>query len=285
MANTQTDKQNRRRKRQLQLRRRIGTLLLFVILFPILFFIIRGASSNEISAKTTDSSALQAADSAGAALADKAASTDTNAADAASSKNADGKAASGSDRAASWNLILVNPKHALPDDFEEPELMTVYGQYQVDARCYDALIEMLDDCTAAGNSPLICSAWRSHEKQTALYEEQAQKLMSQGYSRSSAYTKAGTSVALPGTSEHELGLAVDLVDETYQLLDEAQEETSVQQWLMAHSWEYGFILRYPTDKSDITGIIYEPWHYRYVGRDAAREMHEKNLCLEEYLEQ
>ena len=90
-------------------------------------------------------------------------------------------------------------------------------------------------------------------------------------------------VAVPGTSEHQLGLALDIVDMNHQILDESQEETDTQQWLMAHSWEYGFILRYPNDKSEITGIIYEPWHYRYVGRDAAREIYEQGVCLEEYL--
>ena len=92
-----------------------------------------------------------------------------------------------------------------------------------------------------------------------------------------------TVVALPGTSEHQLGLALDLVDESYQNLDEGQENTKVQKWLMQNSWRYGFILRYPTDKSSVTGIIYEPWHYRYLGRDMARDVYESGLCLEEFL--
>ena len=91
-------------------------------------------------------------------------------------------------------------------------------------------------------------------------------------------------VAVPGTSEHQTGLALDIVDASYQHLDQAQEATPVQQWLMAHSWEYGFVLRYPTGKSETTGIIYEPWHYRYVGREAAREMTGLGLCLEEYVD-
>ena len=93
-----------------------------------------------------------------------------------------------------------------------------------------------------------------------------------------------TVVALPGTSEHQLGLALDLVDESYQNLDEGQENTKVQKWLMQNSWRYGFILRYPNDKSSVTGIIYEPWHYRYLGRDMARDVYESGLCLEEFLE-
>ena len=92
-------------------------------------------------------------------------------------------------------------------------------------------------------------------------------------------------MAIPGTSEHQLGLAVDIVDKHSQVLDNSQADTPAQQWLMEHSWEYGFILRYPEGKSEITGIIYEPWHYRYVGKEAAAEIHELGLCLEEYLTQ
>ena len=105
----------------------------------------------------------------------------------------------------------------------------------------------------------------------------------QGYAQTDAEEEAGKVVARPGTSEHQLGLAVDIVDLDNQNLDETQEDTAVQQWLMAHSWEYGFILRYPGGKSEITGIIYEPWHYRYVGRDAAAEIYAQGVCLEEYL--
>ena len=89
---------------------------------------------------------------------------------------------------------------------------------------------------------------------------------------------------MPGTSEHQLGLAVDIVDISNQHLDASQENTAVQKWLMEHSWEYGFILRYPNEKSEITGIIYEPWHYRYVGREDAEQIHTLGVCLEEYLE-
>ena len=91
-------------------------------------------------------------------------------------------------------------------------------------------------------------------------------------------------VAVSLLCELETGLALDIVDASYQILDQGQEDTLVQQWLIEHSWEYGFVLRYPNAKSEITGIIYEPWHYRYVGREAAREMTELDLCLEEYVD-
>ena len=109
-------------------------------------------------------------------------------------------------------------------------------------------------------------------------------MLAQGYSSSEAQRIAGQNVALPGTSEHQLGLAVDIVDANQQVLEEDQEDTLTQQWLLANSWKYGFILRYPQGKSDITGITYEPWHYRYVGRQAAAEIYSQVICLEEYLQ-
>ena len=143
---------------------------------------------------------------------------------------------------------------------------------------------MMDDCRAAGLSPYICSSYRTWEKQNRLFEENVRSLMAQGYSEEEARTETAKNIAIPGTSEHQLGLAVDIVDKNYQILDETQEDTAVQKWLMENSWRYGFILRYPTDKSDITGIVYEPWHYRYVGKEAAEAIYNEGICLEEYLE-
>ena len=104
-----------------------------------------------------------------------------------------------------------------------------------------------------------------------------------GYSQAEAEELAAKVVAVPGTSEHQLGLAVDIVSTDYYVLDESQATTKTQQWLMEHCWEYGFILRYPDDKSEITGIIYEPWHYRYVGTAVSLPLRDSGLCLEEYL--
>jgi len=141
----------------------------------------------------------------------------------------------------------------------------------------------MDDCRAAGLNPLICSSYRTIDKQKNLYKNKVGEYLAQGYSQESAEAAAGELVAVPGTSEHQLGLALDIVDVANQVLDERQENTEVQKWLMKNSWKYGFILRYPTDKSDITGISYEPWHYRYVGKEAAKEIYEAGICLEEYL--
>ncbi len=122
------------------------------------------------------------------------------------------------------------------------------------------------------------------EKQTRLFNNQVENYKSQVYSEEKAKLQAGKWIAVPGTSEHQLGLAVDVVSVNNQTLDETQENTEEQKWLIKNSYKYGFILRYPTDKSDITGIGYEPWHYRYVGKEAAAVIKEKGICLEEYLE-
>ena len=182
----------------------------------------------------------------------------------------------------SWNLVLVNPWNPLPEDYTLT-LKELPGGHSVDERCYDDLQAMLAACEAEGLSPLICSSYRSQSKQESLYQNKVERLAAQGLSREDAKAEAAKVVAIPGTSEHQLGLAVDIVDINNQLLNSSQEKTEVQQWLMAHSWEYGFILRYPNDKSEITGIIYEPWHYRYVGKDAAKEIYDAGVCLEEYL--
>ncbi|MDE7313807.1 MAG: M15 family metallopeptidase [Eubacterium sp.] len=183
-----------------------------------------------------------------------------------------------------WNLILVNPWNEIPDDYEI-SLASLPNGHSIDSRCYPALTEMLDACRKAGLRPLICSSYRSKEKQQSLFLERINELAAQGYTKKEARQKAATSVARPGTSEHQAGLAVDIVDSSHQLLDATQEHTPVQQWLMENSWKYGFILRYPLDKSRLTGIIYEPWHYRYVGKEAAKEIYERGICLEEYLEE
>ena len=183
----------------------------------------------------------------------------------------------------SWNLILVNYENPLPEDFTVPDLVQLRSNQYVDSRAYPALQEMMDAARAEGLEPLVCSSYRTWETQARLFENEIQDWVGKGYSREDAEVQAAIWVARPGTSEHQTGLTVDIVDLSYQVLDEGQEKTPVQQWLMAHCAEYGFILRFPTDKSDITGIGYEPWHYRYVGVEAAKEITERGLCLEEYL--
>lgn len=184
------------------------------------------------------------------------------------------------DRSA-WNLVLANPWNPLPEDYSFTQ-KTLTNGLEIDERCYSDLQAMMDACRGAGLKPVICSAYRSYEKQEELFQRKVDKLAARGIE--DARTEAAREVALPGTSEHQTGLALDIVDMSDQNLDESQEDTAVQKWLIEHSWEYGFILRYPNDKSELTGILYEPWHYRYVGKEAAAAIQEQGVCLEEYLE-
>ena len=186
-------------------------------------------------------------------------------------------------------LALVNPWHVMEADYV-PELRQVtwgYGDDDqfMDARAADAMIQMIADCCEAGNDPFVCSAYRDMETQEYLFNNKIARLVyEEGVDPADAPALAATTVALPGTSEHQLGLAADIIDYNYPYLNEKQEEMPTQKWLMEHCWDYGFILRYPSDKSEITGIIYEPWHYRYVGTETAREIRELGLTLEEYLD-
>lgn len=181
-----------------------------------------------------------------------------------------------------WQILLVNPWNELPEEFEVSLKALPDGQ-KVDERAYEDLNAMLEACREAGLRPKICSAYRTQSKQTYLYNNKIARLRNAGYSKAAAEAEAGRWVARPGTSEHQMGLALDIVSTSYQALTKKQERTQEQKWLMEHCWEYGFILRYPNDKSEITGIGYEPWHYRYVGREVALDIRDSGLCLEEYL--
>lgn len=182
-------------------------------------------------------------------------------------------------------VILVNPWNYIPANYTV-ELKQIDDLHQVASVAYRDLEEMLTDCTYAGYQPAICSSYRTQAYQESLFQRKVQRLLEDGnpyYTEEEARILAAQSVAIPGTSEHQLGLAVDIVDNRNWNLDESQARMPTQQWLMENSWRYGWILRYPNEKSEITGIIYEPWHYRYVGRTVAAEIHGLGLCLEEYL--
>lgn len=181
-----------------------------------------------------------------------------------------------------WRLALVNAEHPLDPSYEPPLATSSDGRL-VDKRCLPDYERMLDDCRAAGFDPFVASAYRTRDYQEGLYEEQVRSLRAEGLPEQEARTQATTAVAAPGTSEHELGLAFDIVDEHDPGLVEEQASTPTQRWLLEHCWEYGFVLRYPQDKRDVTRVMFEPWHYRYVGAEAARTMREQGLCLEEYL--
>ena len=178
-----------------------------------------------------------------------------------------------------WNLILVNRLNSLPEDFEIDFTLLSNGQ-RVDSRIYPDLQMMFDDARAEDVFPIVREGFRTHEDQVKVFEDKVSAYMREGYRRRKAEELAEQLVAVPGTSEHELGLAVDInADNSRSTNDE------VYIWLAENAWRYGFILRYPQGKEGITGIDYEPWHYRYVGKEAASEIYEERITLEEYLEE
>ena len=180
-------------------------------------------------------------------------------------------------------LMVVNPWNPVPEGYN-PRAVDIGDEKEIDERAAGALAQMVNDCIAAGWAPVPLSGYRTHEYQQGLFDDKVQRVIMSGTSADQAEDKAAEEVAKPGTSEHELGLAMDIIDEYYTELDVVQEWTSTQKWLIEHCSEYGFILRYPNGTSDITGIIYEPWHYRYVGKKAAAEITELGVTLEEYVE-
>ena len=182
-----------------------------------------------------------------------------------------------------WCCFLISVESPLPEDWA-PNIVSIGDDHYVDARAYDALMQMLADCEAAGNVPMVCSSYRTWDTQEYLFTNMYYRYLNMGNSEEEADRIAATIVQRPGSSEHQSGLALDIVSAYNQNLDESQADEPTQIWLMENSWKYGFNLRYPPEKSDITGIIYEPWHYRYVGLTAAEVMYREHLCLEEYLE-
>ncbi len=185
-------------------------------------------------------------------------------------------------------VLVLNPWNSLPEGYE-PDLVELGSYYadkkRVDSSCYDALIEMMKACNKlSGHRVYVVSAYRTVASQEKLFKNQVQRHLNEGYSREEAERLAAQVVAVPGTSEHHSGLAVDIIDSCCSWeLEEIQASLPGQQWLMEHCWEYGFILRYPEGTTDVTGIIYEPWHYRYVGTELAKELHDLGLTLEEYM--
>lgn len=185
-----------------------------------------------------------------------------------------------------WNLILINKLHRIPEDytFEKGYVETSKGWMSCDARIADDLADMLSAAKEEGITLVIISPYRSLARQKSLFNQKLRRYMNQGESYLSSYYRTAQAVTIPGSSEHQIGLAMDITSDSYTYLDEKFAETDEGKWLKDHCSEYGFILRYPLGKEDITGIEYEPWHFRYVGKEAAEYMTKEKLCLEEFLE-
>ena len=188
----------------------------------------------------------------------------------------------------SWEMMLANPTHPI-ETYQPPQMaylnqtdiQTNYNPNRcaVDLRIAEQLLAFAQGCVDAGLPVYLSSGYRSYDEQSYLF----QRKIGQGYTEE----VAATIVARPGTSEHQTGLACDITDYYHETKDSSLEQTATYQWLRDNCADYGFVVRYPADKSgsadSITGIIYEPWHFRYVGVDAAHYMTDNNLCLEEFL--
>ena len=177
-----------------------------------------------------------------------------------------------------WNLTLVNSGYRIPDNYT-PDLVYVCGSSErLDSRVAKHYENMFEAASKDGVYLTPCSGYRSYERQEINYNNKIGYYESLGYSKEDAAVKAATIIMPPGSSEHNLGYAMDIV-----CVDEWFEDTDEFQWLMKNAQDYGFILRYPKDKQDITKVTYEPWHWRYVGVEAAKEMKASGQVLEEYL--
>lgn len=182
-----------------------------------------------------------------------------------------------------WKLVLINKQHPIPEDYSFT-LGTIKGNMQCDERIIEDLLAMLQGAKEDGVNLVICSPYRDLNRQEILFNRKITAYMGRGMSYLEAYSLASQAVTVPGASEHQIGLALDIVCDTYMLLEEGFGDTEAGKWLAEHSCEYGFILRYPSGKEYITGIEYEPWHFRYVGKDAAVAITKDGICLEEFIE-
>ena len=260
------------RRRQLR-RRRITVAVLFAAL---LLLILWGSGLLTGGGKSGSSSAAQSESE-----------SQSQSSSSVSSQTPDSSSAAGGTAALTgddvWLLRLVNHTHPLPEGFAV-ETATLPNGLKFDARAIGQLEQMLADGNATGLQLMVCSAYRSVERQDELFDEMMQDYISQGYSEQEAYDITATIRTPHGCSEHSTGLAADIVAVDYQMLDDGYGETDEAKWLLEHAADYGFILRYPKDKESVTGIIWEPWHYRYVGVENAQKIKASGLCLEEYLE-
>ena len=184
-------------------------------------------------------------------------------------------------------MVLVNHTSKMPDDYtfdtKECGSATAVNKTLQAVAC-DAFLEMQKAAAADGVTVWMQSGYRSVKYQTSLYERKTKYYLDKGYDNATAKEKAAAVVNPPGYSEHNCGLAADLNSPEHTGLDEGFEKTAAFRWLCEHAGDYGFILRYPKDAEDKTEIIYEPWHWRYVGVENAAKINASGLCFEEYIE-
>ena len=186
-----------------------------------------------------------------------------------------------------WRLIVVNKEHLLPESYKI-NIAYLPNNYNLDSRILDSYNNMLNAAKNDGITLKIISGFRTYSGQVSLFNNKVNQYINKGYSREKAKELAAQYVAPPGTSEHLTGLAVDLISTDWYNynsdLNSNFEKTKEFEWLYNNCAKYGFILRYPKDKENVTKINYEPWHYRYVGEEAAKIIMDNKMCLEEYVE-
>lgn len=289
-----------RRKKEIRRNRIIFAILCLALLALIVFGMVKlvglftkdkdsSSGSTSISSSTSISaSGDSTSEPASGSESGSASSPDSASASTSDSASATGTAATTGGGDADWLLTLVNNNVKLPDGWEDTLEVKVADEStgkELATVAADAFINMKNAAAAEGIDLMLCSGYRTVEYQQSLFDAEKQKWLDKGSTEEEAYNQAKTVVAVPGYSEHNSGLAADIVTPKHQNLDEAFGKTDAAKWLFEHAPEYGFILRYPEHKQAITGIIYEPWHYRYVGVENAKAITASGLCLEEYLDE
>ena len=282
---TQQEREQRIRQRQEERERQIRqrlTIFICALLALILLIVLivtlsgRGKKAGNTTAGTgTDTSGqLQNGTAAGDAVTQESVTIETESETPAPETEAPDPYADKPDiDINSWEFILANPTHSINEYTPET---AYYDTIELDVRIIDAFSRFIDAAKAQGLTVYLVSGYRSYATQSMVYQN---KVAEYGGDEATA----ATIVAPPGTSEHQTGLAADVTDQYYQYMNSDLENTALYQWMSAHCQEYGFIVRFPKDRQDVTGIIYEPWHYRYVGVEAATYIMEHNLTLEEFL--
>ena len=186
-------------------------------------------------------------------------------------------------KASDWKLIFVNEDNPLPEDYSL-ETTTLRSGANVNSQCMENLQEMIDDCREAGLKPLVLSAYLSETDLQKAYDTRVSELMSTGFTQELAEKEAVKTVDKPGCSEYQTGLLLDILSEDQKTKDADElSDNEVLAWLRDNAWKYGFVERYTEAQAARMGKTYQPWKYRYVGKDAAKDMYENDYCLEELL--
>ena len=302
MTREQAEKLRAEKRRKRLRKKRIKAVAMLLVIMAVIAGLAFGAIKGigALKADSETSSDTEITESTGSVV------TEENVTDVSSESEAEAEDIASSEEVASseettepvqqkpeqtWSTMLVNAWNYMPEGYV-PEVRAINYQgvspanNKFDVRAVDAAEQLLADARAAGYNMYLVSAYRSHEYQIGLYNRKVNSYINAGYDEATARAEASQWVAIPGTSEHCIGLAMDIVSSTWYNynsdLTHDFENTEHFEWLYEHCADYGFILRYPKGKESITGITYEPWHYRYVGVEAAKYIMENNLTLEEF---